>query len=98
MKAESIVTIGANNATCGIIYATKNPSLLIFVVDKYFDDFKTAFNNYYNDLLGTANKPLASELQGKFNNAIIGMSVRLKFSSSSGLIGQSGAGIYIPPP
>jgi ABC-type multidrug transport system ATPase subunit len=45
--------------------------------------------------LGTVNITLANELQGRFDKAINGMSVRLKFSSSSGLIGQSGAGINI---
>jgi hypothetical protein len=95
MKAESIVTIGTTNVTCGIIYDTsKNPSL-IFVVDKYFEDFKNAFNTYFDDLFGTQNKAADAELQSNFDRAISGMSVRLKFSSSSGLIGQSGANIYI---
>jgi hypothetical protein len=91
MKAESIVTIGANNATCGIIYGPpKYPSSLIFVVDKYFEDFKNAFNKYYNRLLGTSN----GILQGNFDRAINGMLV-CPFSSSSGLTGQSGAGLNI---
>jgi len=95
MKTESIVTIGANNVTCGIMYSTPSPSSLIFVVDEYFEDFKNAFNNYYNDLLSTANITLANKLQGKFDRAIKGMSARLNLSSSSSLIGQSGAGINI---
>jgi len=96
MKTESIVTIGANNVTCGIMYSTpKNASSLVIVVDKYFKDFKNAFNNYYDDLLGIANITLANKLQGKFDKAIKGMSARLNLNSSSSLIGQSGACINI---
>jgi hypothetical protein len=96
MKAESIVTIGgASKATCGIMYdISKNPSL-IFVVDKYFDDFKNAFNNYYKDLLGTSNKAPNIVLQGKFDDAIKGMSIG-PFLPSSGLKGESGSGFSFP--
>ena len=97
MKTESIVTIGANNATSGIIYDTsKNPSL-IFVVDKYFEDFKNAFNTYHDDLFGTQNKAADAGLQSNFDKAINGMSIG-PFSSSSGLKGLSGAGINLKIP
>jgi hypothetical protein len=68
---------------------------LIFVVDKYFDDFENSFNNYYDDLIGTSIKTSKIGLQGKFDTAINGM-LKGPFSSSSGLTGESGSGLSFP--
>jgi hypothetical protein len=95
MKVESTITIGTTNkVSCGIIYDPSKRPALIFVVDEYFEDFNKAFNNYYNDLLGTTNKTPNVGLQSKFDAAINGMKVG-PFSSSAGLKGESGSGISL---
>ena len=65
MKTESTVTIGGTSqASCGITYDPSRRPSLVFVVDKYFEDFKKAFNNYYDALLGT-NVGLQSKLASR---------------------------------
>lgn len=96
MKAEASVTIGTTSkVSCGIIYDPSKSPALIFVVDEYFEDFKKAFNNYYDDLLGTSNKAPNVGLQSKFDSAVNGMKVG-PFRTTSGLKGESGSGISLP--
>ena len=93
MKVESTVTIsGVNQASCGIVYDTSKKPSLEFIVDKYFEDFKNAFERYRDDLLGTINKPPIKILQTNFDNAINGMP-ESPFSPSSGLTRESGRGL-----
>jgi hypothetical protein len=96
MKAESSVTIGgASQASCGIIYDPSKQPSLVFVVDKYFEDFKKAFSSYYEDLLGTTGKIPNYTLQSNFDAAINGM-LKGPFSLSSGLTRESGSGLSLP--
>lgn len=96
MKVESTITIGViSKVSCGIIYDLSKRPTLVFVVDKYFEDFKKAFSDYYNDLLGTTGKAPNTKLQSDFDLAINGM-LAGPFSSSSGLTGESGSGISLP--
>ena len=96
MKAEANVTIGTSRkVSCGIIYDPSKSPALIFVVDEYFEDFKKAFNNYYDDLLGTSNKAPNVGLQSKFDSTVNGMKVG-PFRTTPGLKGESGSGISLP--
>ncbi|MGC1132361.1 MAG: hypothetical protein WA941_06035 [Nitrososphaeraceae archaeon] len=96
MKAESTVTIGVSSkVSCGIIYDPSKRPALLFVVDIYFEDFKKAFSDYYNDLVGATGKATNTKLQSDFDLAINGMLVG-PFCSSSGLTGESGSGINLP--
>ena len=38
------------NFDCGIIYRPHEKPQIIFIVEKYFEDFKDAFNKYINKL------------------------------------------------
>lgn len=84
-----------SKVSCGIIHDPSKRPALVFVVDKYFEDFKKAFSDYYNDLLGTTGKAPNIRVQSDFDLAINGM-LAGPFSSSSGLTGESGSGISLP--
>jgi hypothetical protein len=92
MKVSSSVIIGGSSQpTCGILYNPSKQPSLEFDVNKYFDDFKKAYNDYYDDVIGTAVKSPDITLQASFDAAINGMP-ESPFSSSSGLTRESGGG------
>jgi hypothetical protein len=96
MKAVANVDIGTTSTvSCGIIYDLSKLPALIFVVDIYYEDLKKAFDNYYDDLLGTNIKMPDPQMESDFDSPVNGMKVS-PFSPSSGLTGQSGSGISIP--
>lgn len=51
MKGESTIFMHSNTATCGILIDENASPKLKFIVEKYFDDFKVAFESYYDEIV-----------------------------------------------
>lgn len=75
MKIDSTVTMGSSNSSnntpkCGITYDPTHAPALEFNVDQYYVDFKSVFQKYYDELIGTANLRMKPIREGYFYNAI----------------------------
>jgi len=46
-----VVTTTTTPIDCGIFYDSKHSPSTIFVLDKYFEDFKNAMDEYYKKLI-----------------------------------------------
>jgi hypothetical protein len=73
MKIQGTVELHSKTSDkCGIIYDKLQTPPLRFIVSKYFDDFKFAFDKYYYELL-VASSSNRNNLEKRFDNAIFRM-------------------------
>jgi hypothetical protein len=70
MKGESIIYVHSTTADCGIQIDTNASPKLKFIVEKYFDDFKKAFENYYDDIVSArSGLNRKRQLESRFSDA-----------------------------
>lgn len=77
--------------TCGISCVVAGRVSITFYVKKYFEDFKVAAKEYYEDLI---NRPSSLGLIQKYNNALTSISSILSVDPSHS-VNQSGAGFSV---
>ncbi|MGA7367523.1 MAG: hypothetical protein WBX01_00200 [Nitrososphaeraceae archaeon] len=70
IKGESTIFMHLANANCGILIDDNVSPKLKFIVEKYFDDFRQAFDSYYDDIVN-ANSGLnrSQQLKASFSDA-----------------------------
>jgi hypothetical protein len=94
MKAYSAVSISGSSSNCGISYDIAHKPHLEFYVDVYFNDFKSAFEKYYDELIKGPSSTLKKLREQNFDGAIGKMPLQpfqSSFPSSSHLRATSGS-------
>ena len=92
---SQIATTTATPIDCGIFYDPNHSPSTIFVLDKYFEDFKNAMSEYYKKLIidrRYSNVPHFTTLQ-KFSERITGTVLQKIISSFKTKIGQLFIGV-----
>src|SRR5206468_2444158 len=67
MKGESTIFMHPTTATCGILIDENAKPKLIFIVDRYYSDFRKAFEEYYSEIVKGKSGPVKQQkLKSKF--------------------------------
>ena len=70
MKGESTIFMHSTTFNCGILIDENASPKLKFIVEKYFDDFKNAFERYYDDIVSASSRlNRKQQLESRFSDA-----------------------------